>query len=75
MNDYQDPSLEMDPTDDEEEEIITEQTYEDEVDLFEDIDEEEEILDENQSEEYDNEGLLEDADSDDMQDSEEEQKG
>ena len=65
----------MDPTDDEEEEIITEQTYEDEVDLFEDIDEEEEILDENQSEEYDNEGLLEDADSDDMQDSEEEQKG
>ncbi|MBP7344809.1 MAG: DNA-directed RNA polymerase subunit beta', partial [Clostridia bacterium] len=76
MNDYQDPYLEMDPTDDEEEEeIITEQTYEDEVDLFEDIDDEEEILDENQSEEYDNEDLLEDVDSNDMQDSEEEQKG
>ena len=74
MNSYQDPYLEMDPTDDDEEEIISEDAYEDEVDLFEDMEDEEEILDESVSEEYDSEGLLDDADSDDEEEPEEEEK-
>ncbi|MFA5340811.1 MAG: DNA-directed RNA polymerase subunit beta' [Clostridia bacterium] len=74
MFDYQDPNLEMDPTDDDEEEIISEDAYEDEVDLFEDLEDEEEILDENESEEYDSEGLLEDDDSADEIEAEDEEK-
>ena len=74
MNSYQDPYLEMDPTDDDEEEVAADEAYEDEVDLFGDMDDEEEILDENQSEEYDSKGLLEDADSNDIEEAEEEEK-
>jgi DNA-directed RNA polymerase subunit beta' len=55
MNAYQDPYLEMDPTEDEE--MISEEAFEDEVDLFDDLEDEVEILDESDSEEYDYEGL------------------
>ncbi len=72
MNAYQDPYLEMDPIDDEED-FIAEEGYEDEVDLFDEMNDDEETLDQDDSEEYDDEVLSEDADSDDISESEEEQ--
>lgn len=72
MNAYQDPYLEMDPTEDEE--MISEEAFDEEFDLFDDLEDEVENLDENDSEEYDNEGLLEETDSDDEIKSEEEEE-
>ncbi|HXK71618.1 MAG TPA: DNA-directed RNA polymerase subunit beta' [Clostridia bacterium] len=72
MNAYQDPYLEMDPTEDEE--MISEEAFDEEFDLFDDLEDEVENLDENDSEEYDNEGLLEESDSDDENEPEEKEE-